>query len=148
MQCPNHERPSRLSLKLAQDFIHTFHENILKMDYHRTIHCSVAIASGELEGFFTRGFPIEYHLHGEPLIKADQINEISKQARKNGLLEGSTIVIQDRVYNSLSSEERPSFTAIEWTSRLTLQSDSNHSQKLYYQRVRYQDELLDERNSA
>lgn len=146
--CPNSERPSRLSLKLARQFIQIFHENILKMDFHKPIHCSVTITAGELEGFFTRGFPIEYHLHGEPLIKADQINELVKQARKNDRLEGTTIVIQDRVFNSLRSQERQDFSPIELADLLTIQGDNGNIQKFYYQQIQYHDSRSQEKECA
>jgi hypothetical protein len=146
--CPNNERPSRLSLTMARQFIRTFHENILKMDFHKPIHCSVTITAGELEGFFTRGFPIEYHLHGEPLIKADQINELIKQARKNERLEGTTIVIQDRVFNSLRSPERQDFSPIELSDLLTIQGENSTIQKFYYQQVHYVEAKSQEKECA
>jgi len=133
--CPHNERPSRLSLEIAKQFIKIFHENILKMDYHKPIYCSAIIASGELEGFYTRGFPIEYQLHGEPLIKVEQLNEMSKQARMSELLQGSTLVIQDRVYNSLRSQERQNFMPIEINDSLSRQTEHTTVQKLYIQQL-------------
>jgi hypothetical protein len=135
LHCPNNERPSRLSLNIARDFIRIFHQNILKMDFHRPIHCAVTITAGELEGFFTRGFPIEYHLHGDPLIKADQINEISKLARKRGLLKGTSIVIQDRVFNSLRSQERQDFVPLEWAENPAPQESNENILMLYFQQM-------------
>ncbi len=135
--CPNGERPSRLSLKIAKDFISIFQENILRMDYYKPIPCSVVIAAGEMEGFFTRGFPIEYQLHGEPLIKAEQINQMSKLARLNDKIQGSTLVIQDRVFNSLRSVERRDFMPIEIQEAHTLDGTNATIEKLYVQEIPY-----------
>jgi hypothetical protein len=146
--CPGHERPSRVSLEMAKIFIRIFQERILQMDYHRPIHCSVVIAAGELEGFFTRGFPIEYHLHGEPLIKADHINELSKQARKSGNLKGSVIVIEDRVYNSLRSQERLDFKLLEIQDRGTEEGESANLQKFYSLQVLHDEAQAQDRKSA
>jgi hypothetical protein len=133
--CPNNERPSRLSLKIARHFIQVFQDNILKMDYYKPIYCSVVIAAGELEGFFTRGFPIEYQLHGEPLIKAEQINELRKHAHVTEALRGSTLVIQDRVFNSLRSSERQDFAPIEMNDGLSHADELVNLPRLYVQRI-------------
>ncbi|HET9240764.1 MAG TPA: hypothetical protein VFO10_26100 [Oligoflexus sp.] len=146
--CPGHERPSRVSLEMAKIFIQIFQERILQMDYHRPIHCAVVIAAGELEGFFTRGFPIEYHLHGEPLIKADHINELSKQARKSGVLKGSAVVIEDRVYNSLRSQERLDFKPLDIQDHETDEGDRESMQKFYSLQVLQDEAQSQGRKSA
>jgi hypothetical protein len=146
--CPGHERPSRVSLELAKIFIGIFQERILQMDYHKPISCAVAIAAGELEGFFTRGFPIEYHLHGAPLIKADQIIEMSKQARKNGKLSGSVIVTEDRVYNSLRSQERLDFRPFDVRDRGGDAGESANVEKFYTLQLLQDGNLSQEIKSA
>lgn len=146
--CPGHERPSRVSLEMAKIFIRIFQERILQMDYHRPIHCTVVIAAGELEGFFTRGFPIEYHLHGEPLVKADQINEISKQSRKSLAINDSVVVIEDRVYNSLRSQERLDFKPLELPAHGEGQAENASGPKLFFLRIRQETAPPLEKKSA
>ncbi|MFW7381531.1 MAG: hypothetical protein ACOH5I_22170 [Oligoflexus sp.] len=118
-RCPDSQRPSMIALQIARKFIEVFHKEIDDFDYPQPIHCSVAIASGAFEGFYTHGFPIEYHVYGAPLAKVEVLNE----ARKNhsALISSgqSVIIIQDRVFNSLNTSDRQGFTV------LTSQNPSN-----------------------
>jgi hypothetical protein len=133
---PNSERPSRVALRLAHQFIQVFHEKVGELDYPDPVYCSVSVASGEMEGFFTQGFPIEYQLYGEPLIRVENMNELRKFMQYQKGITGSIILIQDRVFNSLEPLDREQFKYIDIDERRQILNGEMASNSFYYLNLR------------
>jgi hypothetical protein len=134
-QAPGGRPNAEVALELAYRFIEIFEENVRTLDYTNPIYCSIAIASGELESFYTTYRPIEYHMYGRAVILATRYEEMRKIMAQNLKINGSMIILQSQVFRSLPSALRESFIEVDLNAESFKVRDDPSASKLYYRMV-------------
>ncbi|HYX32002.1 MAG TPA: adenylate/guanylate cyclase domain-containing protein [Oligoflexus sp.] len=126
-------RPNaEVALELAYRFVEIFEQNVQTLDYTSPIYCSIGIASGELESFYTTYRPIEYHMYGRAVILATRYEEARKIVVQTIDLKGSMIVLQSQVYRSLPANIRRDFVEFDLNENSFKVRDDPSATKLFY----------------
>lgn len=134
-QAPGGRANAEVALELAYRFVETFEENVRTLDYTNPIHCSIGIASGELESFYTTYRPIEYHMYGRAVILATRYEELRKILAQTMDIQGSMIILQSQVFRSLPSSLRKDFTELDLSALGLTVRDDQSATRLYYRIV-------------
>lgn len=131
-QAPGGRPNAVVALELAYRFIEIFEQNVRTLDYTSPIYCSIGIASGELESFYTTYRPIEYHMYGRAVILATRYEEVRKILAQSVEIKGSMIVLQSHVYRSLPTEIRSDFTELDLNAQGIKVRDDPSATRLFY----------------
>lgn len=112
---PGSETSSSIALKCAIDFVKIFDEEMAKLEYASEILCSIGIAFGEIEGYFSKiSDPngekgvIEYDMFGRAIELSTRYESFRKSIFKSGHSE-HVILIPQKVFNNLKNEQRQLF---------------------------------------
>jgi hypothetical protein len=125
-------RTAEIALDLADQFIAIFEESIKQLDYPKPIRYCISIAAGELEGFFTQGFPIEYHVYGPPLSHAEHLRDVAITLPEARNSSHSLVIIPRRVYESLTSHSRTRFAVSQMEERTEGNSRLSGRNQVYF----------------
>jgi class 3 adenylate cyclase len=131
-QAPDGRSNAEVALELSYRFIEIFEQNMRTLDYTSPIHCSIGIASGELESFYTTYRPIEYHMYGRAVILATRYEEVRKILAQTMEITGSMIILQSHVYRSLPAEVRKDFQELDLQEHDLKVRDDPSATRLFY----------------
>jgi class 3 adenylate cyclase len=106
---PHGSSMADLSVTLAQEFAAIFRAEMQKLNYSDQLRCAIGIAQGEVEGFFPLFGVKQYDLRGRPLIHAKRYESLRNIFIANGLDQVSFIIIQEAVYQNLSTAKQSLF---------------------------------------
>lgn len=134
-QAPGGRPNAEVALELAYRFIEVFEENVRTLDYTNPIHCSIGIAAGELESFYTTYRPIEYHMYGRAVILATRYEEVRKILSQTMEITGSIVILQSQVYRSLPASLRQDFSEVDLATHAFKVRDDASATKLFYRMV-------------
>ena len=115
------------AVSTALEMFAAFNEEVKKFDYSRPIKGAMGLAYNSVQGTFQSSGIRSYDLFGDALIQAAKYEEIRKQpliwklvtdhAKGLGLKDFHIIIIQEVIYNSLSSEFRDLFVEVNLRSK-------------------------------
>jgi len=111
------------AVSTALDMFAAFNEEVKKFDYSRPIKSAMGLAYNSVQGTFQSSGIRSYDLFGDALNQAAKHEEIRKQpqlkklmedhAQKLGLQGFHIMIIQEVIFNSLSSESRDLFVEVD-----------------------------------
>lgn len=111
------------AVSTALEMFEAFNKEVKKFNYSRPIKAAMGLAYNSVQGTFQSGGIRSYDLFGDALIQASKYEELRKQliiwetikdqATKQGLEHFNILIVQEVVYNSLSSEFRDLFNEID-----------------------------------
>jgi class 3 adenylate cyclase len=136
-QAPDGRPNAEVALELAYRFVEIFDENVRTLDYTNPIYCSIGIAAGELESFYTTYRPIEYHMYGRAVILATRYEEVRKILAQTMEIKGSMLILQSQVYRSLPSSLRQDFVELDLNDQAFKVRDDPSASKLFYRTVNF-----------
>ncbi|WP_218110049.1 7TM diverse intracellular signaling domain-containing protein [Oligoflexus tunisiensis] len=119
------------ALELAYRFAQVFQEEISTLDYDEPIHCGIGIAADSISGFYPESGTKEYDLYGRAIILATRYEGMRKIILKDKE-PASILILQERVYKSLSKGEREDFTVFDLIEQNVVVRDDPAASKLYY----------------
>lgn len=129
---PGGRANAEVALELAYRFVEIFEENVRTLDYTNPIYCSIGIAAGELESFYTTYRPIEYHMYGRAVILATRYEEVRKILTQTMDIQGSMIILQSQVFRSLPSSLRKDFIELDLSAQGLNVRDDPSAISLFY----------------
>ncbi|SMF40678.1 7TM diverse intracellular signaling domain-containing protein [Pseudobacteriovorax antillogorgiicola] len=95
------------AIDLALEFVDAFEETAQAYQHTNNLLCSVGIARGDIEGFFTVSGACHYELFGKGIILATRYENIRK---KFGIQRSKHLVtLQEEVYMALSADRGSAF---------------------------------------
>lgn len=104
-----------------------FNKEGVKFNYSRPVKGAMGLAYNSVQGTFQSGSIRSYNLFGDALIQASKYEELRKhpaiwnlfkeEVAKLGLGHFNVLIIQEVVYNSLSTEYRKKFTELHLDSQ-------------------------------
>jgi hypothetical protein len=98
---------------LAKRIIRTFSDVMSKLDYSEPIYCSLEISRGQVKGYFYQSGSIRHDLWGPALVHATRYESVRKMIfHAKNLPSSHIIVLQDKVYESLSLEKRKELSCL------------------------------------
>lgn len=110
--CSPGQSPSQSALYLAKRLYESFQRHTSAFSLPKSISATITVTRGQLEGYYTRGLPVEYQLYGEAMILAERFNELRPSLSEALHLEGSLLLAQEIVFNSLAAYERQKFSKV------------------------------------
>ncbi|WP_218110014.1 7TM-DISM domain-containing protein [Oligoflexus tunisiensis] len=119
------------ALKLAQEFARIFHEEARRLEYPDLLSCGVGLALESIEGFYPASGTKEYDLYGKAIVLATRYEGMRKAIVKEDE-QSSIIILQERVYFSLSPEQRQSFQLFDLEAAKAAVRDDPAAKRLYF----------------
>lgn len=111
------------AVSTALSMFEAFNVEVEKFNYSRPIKAAMGLAYNSVQGTFQSGGIRSYDLFGEALIQASKYEELRKQpfiwelftrhAKEIGLVDFHILIVQEVVYNSLSSSYRDLFVEVD-----------------------------------
>ena len=135
---PSGQNPANLAIDLAFTFVSNLEKNVEKFDLGIDVFCGIGIAMGSLQGYYPKVGAKEYDLFGRAIVLATRYEAMRK--RLFAKEKNHSIILQNAVYYSLSSEYKDRFTKLKITDRTKVRDDSEASE-LYYLLKKYDDKL-------
>jgi class 3 adenylate cyclase len=129
---PVEKKVAHTALQISLEFFRVFNEEVAKLQYRFPIHCAAGLAFGEVEGYFTEAGIVNYDLHGRGVILATRYESFRKYLQEDQKLNGNILILQEKVYLSLSPVLTKSFHEIELTRSSYKVRDDPSASKLYY----------------
>jgi class 3 adenylate cyclase len=129
--CPS-SNPASHSVNLAMKFRDIFRQHAQIWFKNQNIHCGIGVALGTLEGYYPETGTQVYDLFGRAIILAARYESMRNVLYTRLGLKGSTIVLQEAVYNQLGSEERLSFTRVDLASASIAVRDDEKATCLFF----------------
>ncbi len=110
---------SSVAFDCALRFLYIFDEEMRVLDYPKTILCSIGIALGDIEGYFSevgsgageKGI-IEYDMSGRGLDLSDRYETVRKQIFTKNKQINHLISIPEKVFKNLTRKQRTGFEEI------------------------------------
>ena len=99
------------AVTIALRFFEAFTAELNMFDYHDPIHCCIGIAMDQIASFFPSAGTKSYDLYGRGIVLATRY-EAMRKILFTGDVEHSSLIIQERVYASLSTAQRLRFERI------------------------------------
>ncbi|HET9237671.1 MAG TPA: 7TM diverse intracellular signaling domain-containing protein [Oligoflexus sp.] len=99
---------SEVAVGLAQEFVRIFHKVLAGFPDLRRLTCCCGIALDRVESFFPKEGVQVYDLYGRAIVLATRYEALRKEIRVF-TTEASTIILQERVHQSLSEPMRSRF---------------------------------------
>ena len=96
------------AVAIALRFFEAFTAELGLFQYHDPIHCCIGIAMDQIASFFPSAGTKSYDLYGRGIVLATRYEAMRKQLF-TGEAEYSSLIIQERVYASLPTEQRLRF---------------------------------------
>lgn len=125
------DEPADTAYLLALEFIEVFENCARSFPHTRNLLCSVGIATGSIEGFFTLSGTRSYDMFGQAIVLATRYEGIRKkfnlQKRRH------LITVQDRVYSLLSQDLKKQLNCYQ-LHRDTIRDD-HHAKEFYYTNI-------------
>jgi class 3 adenylate cyclase len=122
------------ALKLAHEFIRIFHEESQRLEYPDLLTCGVGLALESIEGFYPASGTKEYDLYGKAIVLATRYESMRKAIAKEND-PASIIILQERVYFSLTPEQRQVFELFDLESAKVVVRDDPAAKRLYFLKV-------------
>jgi class 3 adenylate cyclase len=122
---PVEEAAVRLALRMIQ----TFQQVEKDFNYHEPIYCAIGLAHGSIEAYYPEIGTKEYDLYGSAIVLATRYEQLRKQLFSPE--EANYIILQERVYESLSAELRNQFACIDLGQRQLRVRDDENAQRVY-----------------
>jgi class 3 adenylate cyclase len=119
------------ALDLAEIFSTILDEEARFLEMDNPPKCGIGIAIGPISGFYPDSGTKEYDLHGEGIIQATRYEAMRKTIFPDGQ-DASVIIIQEKVYESLSRVRRKEFSEIDLRQNGITVRDDPGAVKLYY----------------
>jgi len=111
------------AVSTALEMFSAFNEEVRKFDYSKPIKGAMGLAYNSIQGTFQSGGIRSYDLFGDAIIQAAKYEELRKQpmvkkliqdhAKELGLKDFHIMIVQEVIYNSLSSEFRDLFVEVD-----------------------------------
>ena len=135
------------AVSTALSMFEAFNIEVEKFNYSRPIKGAMGLAYNTMQGTFQSGGIKSYDLFGDALMQAAKYEELRKQpllwetftnhARELGLKDFHILIVQEVVYNSLSSSYRDLFTEIDMASKELAESNfsmmyDNEAKYIYF----------------
>jgi class 3 adenylate cyclase len=122
------------ALDLALGFHDVFMKEVQQLGYDRPIHCGLGIAYDGISGFYPESGAKEYDLYGRSIVLATRYEAMRKFlfAPNPG---SSVLIIQERVWSSLKSEDRQDFIKVELEEHSISVRDDPLAVRLFYRRL-------------
>jgi hypothetical protein len=113
------------AVSTALTMLDAFNKEVEKFNYLRPIKAAIGLAYNSIQGTFQSAGIRSYDLYGEAIIQAAKYEELrkrpelwdlfSKHAAKMGIEYFHLLIVQEVVYNSLSSSYKDLFVEIDLT---------------------------------
>ncbi len=123
------------SLNLAQAFHQAFLEEVRIFAYHEPLACCIGIAMDHVSGYFPATGTKAYDLFGRGIVLATRYESMRKSLDRveslQGKIEGSMIILQEKVYASLPPHRRSNFNAIDLLEEKLVVRDDPQAKRIY-----------------
>jgi class 3 adenylate cyclase len=113
-QLPGSENAAVHAVRIAEKFIEVFRQCAEKLMHDEPVHCSIGIATGEIEGFYPNTGTKEYDLYGQGIILANRYEALRKQIFE--AVHFDILIIQDEIYQCLPEEMKKKFNSLDLTT--------------------------------
>ena len=125
---PSPYSQANIAIDLAKAFVDIYESVAQKYPHMNNLLCSIGIAKGEIEGFFTVSEPKHYEMFGRSIVLATRYENIRKkfQLQKNKHL----VVIQEAVFDELNTERACQFKLYNLHRELI--RDDQSAKRFYY----------------
>jgi class 3 adenylate cyclase len=117
------------AVRLALRMVTTFRQVVKDFNYHEPIYCAIGLAHGSIEAYYPMIGTKEYDLYGPAIVLATRYEQLRKQLFSPE--EAHYIILQERVYESLSPDLRAEFSCIDLRSRQLRVRDDDNAQRVY-----------------
>jgi class 3 adenylate cyclase len=117
------------AVRLALRMVATFRQVVKEFDYHEPIYCAIGLAHGSIEAYYPMIGTKEYDLYGPAIVLATRYEQLRKQLFSPE--EAHYIILQERVYESLTPELQAAFSCIDLKSRQLRVRDDDNAQRVY-----------------
>jgi class 3 adenylate cyclase len=128
------------AVELALAFHAVFQDEVRQLEYDKPIHCGLGIALDAIAGFYPESGAKEYDLHGRSIVLATRYEAMRKSLFPQKQA-SSVLILQERVWSSLKTEERSHYIKVDLRSRGLIVRDDPDASFLCYR-------LLDTENQA
>lgn len=117
------------AVRLALRMVATFRQVVKEFNYHEPIYCAIGLAHGSIEAYYPMIGTKEYDLYGPAIVLATRYEQLRKQLFSPE--EAHYIILQERVYESLTPELQAAFSCIDLKSRQLRVRDDDNAQRVY-----------------
>jgi hypothetical protein len=129
------------ALDLAERFFEAFQEEVRLLDYSQPIHCAIGMALDSISGFYPESGAKEYDLHGRSIILATRYEAMSRTLLMDHPPQ-SIMILHERVWNSLTKEEREDFLEVNLKEQDMAVRDDPGASRLFYKFLKPNDSSI------
>jgi class 3 adenylate cyclase len=119
------------AIELAYKFEQIFREEVDQLEYPERINCGIGISYDSLFGFYPQAGAKEYDLYGRAIVLATRYESMRKVILKSSD-KVNLLIIQERVYKSLTKNLREKFIAFDLKKENFEVRDDPSAEVLYY----------------
>ena len=127
-----HENIFDACLALSHEFLKILDSHCVSSALNTQIFAGIGIAFGDVEAFFAESPPIEYDLFGNGIVLATRYEQMRKDIFRLKKRKSSIIILQERIYQGLSSDWQRLFKLILLNEKSITVRDDPDASRLYY----------------
>lgn len=132
---PGHQSAPEVAVALAQEFVRIFYKVLARFPDLPRLTCCCGIALDRVESFFPKEGVQVYDLYGRAIVLATRYEALRKEI-KVFTAEASTIILQERVHQSLPESMRAQFELMNLAALGVKVRDDSEATTCFVQSIR------------